>query len=164
MASDREMDAVARDPARVLQMCLGLLAMAEVDENIFDEWKLHFLESLAQQAETILGLSRKDRKKWKDSLRPDQARLAQRGFRFTVLQMEKLFEIFEACILHKDIRGISVRNLINRCYECRCDLISEDDEEFIAGLYSSGVAELRRSGLARLKRCSVQLGELEEYM
>jgi hypothetical protein len=163
MASDREMDAAARDPARVLRMCLGLLAMAEADENIFTPWELHFLEDLAEKAEEILGLSRKDRKKWKDSLRPDQARLAQRGFRFTVLQMEKLFEIYDASVLYKDIRGISVRNLINRCHEARCDL-DEGDEEFVERLYSSGVAELRRNDLARLKRCSVQLGELEEYM
>ena len=75
-----------------------------------------------------------------------------RDFRLTTRQAEVLPKIRDATILHRDIRGISVRNLINRCYEYRLDL-SEDDEEFNTGLWKSGVAELRGRDLAQLKRC-----------
>jgi hypothetical protein len=86
-----------------------------------------------------------------------------RDFRLTSRQAEKLFEIRDATELHRDISGISVRNLIARCYEARLDL-DEGDEEFIERLWRTGVIELRRNDLSRLRRCSKQLGELEEHM
>jgi hypothetical protein len=159
MASDREMHAIGQDPARVLQLCLGLLKMAEADENIFTDWELHFLRDRADQAAATLGLTKKERTAQKDA----GVAYALRGFRLTTRQAETLLDIRDRTTLHKDILGISVRNLINRCYEGRCDL-DEGDDEFLTRLYKSGVAELRRRDLTRLKRCSVQLGELEEYM
>jgi hypothetical protein len=109
-------------------------------------------------------LSGKERKEFKFSKDRAEALLALRNFRLTTLQAEKLFEIRDAAELHRDISGISVRKLINRCYEARLDLNNEGDEEFIARLWGQGVSELRRDDLSRLKKCSKRLGELEDYM
>jgi hypothetical protein len=158
MASDREIHAIGRDPARARSLALGLLRLAETAENIFTDWELTFLRSLVGQAETMVGLTKKQREKQKDA----GVALAMRDFRLTSRQAEKLLDIRDATVLHRDIGGVSVRSLINRCYEDRCDL-AEDDEQFVERVYRSGVAELRGRDLARLKRCSVQLGELEEY-
>jgi hypothetical protein len=163
LATHREMSAIGGDPARVRSLALGLLKLAETAENVFSEWELTFLRSMAEQAEGTLGLSRKQRKEMKDSNIPAEARLAFRDFRLTTRQAEKLLDIRDGAVLCRDIRRVSVRNLINRCHEGRVEL-DEDDELFIEQLWQSGVAELRRNDLARLKRCSVQLGWLEDYM
>ena len=153
MASNREMNALGRDPARVRSLTLGLLKLAETAENVFTDWELTFLRSLVGQAETTVGLTKKQK----------DAGLAMRDFRLTARQAEKLLDIRDATVLHRDIGGVSVRSLINRCYERRCEL-AEDDEQFVERIYRSGVDELRGRDLARLRRCSVQLGELEEYI
>ena len=148
MASNREMNALGRDPARVRSLTLGLLKLAETAENIFTEWELTFLRSLVGQAETTVGLTKKQQK--------------QKAGRLTARQAEKLLDIRDATVVHRDIGGVSVRSLINRCYEGRC-VLAEDDEQFVERVYRSGAAELRGRDLARLRRCSVQLGELEEH-
>ena len=159
MASNRELRAIGRDPARVRSLTLGLLKLAETAEYIFTDWELTFLRSLVGQAETTVGLTKKQREKQKDA----GVALAMRDFRPTARQAEKLLDIRDATVLHRDIGGVSIRSLINRCYEGRCDL-TEDDEQFVERVYRSGVAELRGRDLARLRRCSIQLGELEVYM
>jgi hypothetical protein len=163
MASYREMHAVSSDPVRVRNLALSLLALAKAAENIFSEWELTFLRDIAEQSTAIIALSPKERKKFKFSARQTEALLALRDFRLTSRQTETLFEIRDATVLHRDIKGISVRNLIKRCYEARLDL-DEGDEEFIERLWKSGATELRSRDLMHLKRCSVQLGELEPYM
>lgn len=163
MASYREMHAISSDPVRVRNLALGLLALAKTAENIFSEWELTFLRDIAEQSASIIALTARERKDFKFSERQAEALLALRDFRLTSRQAEKLFEIRDATELHRDISGISVRNLIARCYEARLDL-DEGDEEFIERLWRTGAAELRRNDLSRLKRCSKQLGELEEHM
>jgi len=163
MASHREMHAISSDPVRVRNVALGLLAMARVAENIFSEWELTFLRDIAEQSGKIIALTPKERKEFKFSEQQAEALLALRDFRLTTRQAEKLFEIRDAVVLHRDIAGISVSNLLTRCYEARLDL-SETDEEFIERLWKKGATELRGDDLARLKRCSKQLGELESYM
>jgi hypothetical protein len=163
MASHREMHAISSDPARVRNLALSLLALAKAAENVFTEWELTFLESIAEQSAAILSLSSKERKEFKFSEKQAEALLALRDFRLTSRQAEKLFEIRDATELHRDVGGISVRNLIARCYEARLDL-DEGDEEFIERLWRTGAAQLRRNDLSQLKRCCKQLGELEEYM
>jgi hypothetical protein len=59
--------------------------------------------------------------------------------------------------------SVGQASLLDRCYEGRCDL-AEDDEQFVERVYRSGVAELRSRDMARLRRCSVQLGELEDHI
>lgn len=163
MASAREMHAISSDPVKVRNLALGLLALTKTAENIFKEWELTFLRDMAEQSEAVMALSPKERKEFKFSARQSEALLALRDFRLTSRQAEKLFEIRDSVTLHRDIKGVSVRNLIVRCYENRLDL-DEGDEEFIAGLWKSGATELRTPALMRLKRCSIQLGELESYM
>lgn len=163
MASYREMHAVSSDPARARNLALSLLALAKTAEDVFTEWELTFLRDIAEQSAQVMSLSGKGRKEFKFSKDRAEALLALRDFRLTTLQTEKLFEIRDAAELYRDIDGISVRTLINRCYEARLDL-SEDDELFIEQLWKRGVSELRRHDLSRLKRCSKHLGELEDYM
>jgi GAF domain-containing protein len=163
MATHRQMHAVSSDPVRVRNLALSLLALAETTENIFSEWELTFLRDIAEQAASIIALTPKERKDFKFSQRQAEALLALRDFRLTSRQAEKLFEIRDAAELHRDIGGISVRNLIARCHEARLDL-DEDDEEFIERLWKSGKTELRRNDLSRLKRCCKRVGELEEHM
>ena len=157
------MHEIGSDPARVRTLALSLLNLAQTAENVFSEWELTFLRSVAEQADATLALSRKQRKQMKDSLLVEETRLALRDFRLTTLQAEKLLEIRDATMLYRDVGGISVRKLINQCHLSRFEL-DGDDEQFIDQLWQSGVGELRRNDLARLKRCSVQLGELEDYM
>jgi GAF domain-containing protein len=163
MASHREMHAISSDPARVRNLALSLLALAKLPDDVFTEWELTFLRDIAEQSAEILVLSPAQRKAFKFSEQKAEALLALRDFRLTSRQAEKLFEIRDAVELHRDVGGISVRNLITRCFENRLDL-DEHDEEFIVRLWKTGATELRQRDLLRLKRCSKQLGELEEYM
>jgi hypothetical protein len=73
MASNREMNAIGRDPARVRSLTLGLLKLAETAEDIFTDWELTFLRSLVGQAETTVGLTKKQREKQKARLPADRA-------------------------------------------------------------------------------------------
>lgn len=154
---------MSSDPVRVRNLALSLLALAKTAEDVFTEWELKFLRDMAEQSAEIMALSPKERKEFKFSEDKAEALLALRDFRLTTLQAEKLFEIRDAVELHRHVGGISVSNLIKRCHEARLDL-SEDDEEFIERLWNRGVSELRRNDLTRLKRCSKQLGYLEDYM
>jgi GAF domain-containing protein len=163
MATAREMLAVSSDPVKVRNLALGLLALTRTAENIFSEWELTFLRDMAERSAAIIALSPKERKDFKFSARQAEALLALRDFRLTSRQAETLFEIRDAAILHRDIGGISVSNLIARCHEARLDL-DEDDEKFVAGLWQRGATELRTPALMRLKRCSIQVGALEPYM
>ena len=163
MATYREMHEIGSDPARVRNLARSLLKLAETAENIFSEWELQFLKHRVEEASAVLALKPKQKQQMKFSQQEHEARLALRDFRLTTLQAEKLLEIRDATMLYRDIGGISVRKLINQCHLSRFELHG-DDEQFIDQLWRSGVGELRRNDLARLKRCSVQLGELEEYM
>jgi hypothetical protein len=84
--------------------------------------ELTFLRDIAQQSADVMSLSSKERKEFKFSKDRAQALLALRDFRLTSLQAEKLFEIRDATELHRDVGGISVRNLVNGSYEARLDL------------------------------------------
>lgn len=84
--------------------------------------------------------------------------------RLSTRQAEVLFEIRDANELISNIDGnIKVSNLIQRAYEARLDL-DEGDEEWIVAIRNGGATSLRRRHLGRLKRCCVQLGELEPHV
>lgn len=163
MASIREMHAVSSDPVKVRNLALSLISLGKLTEDIFTEWELTFLKDIAEQSASVMALTPKERKEFKFSKQQAEALLALRDFRLTSRQTEKLFEIRDAIVLHRTVAGVSVRNLITRCYEARLDL-DEGDEEWIEQLWRTGTAELRSSDLAKLKRCSKQIGELESYM
>jgi hypothetical protein len=163
MASHHEMHAISSDPVRARNLALSLLGLANLAGNIFTDWELTFLRDIAEQSTSVMALTPKERKEFKFSKQQAEALLALRDFRLTSRQAEKLFEIRDATVLHRTVAGVSVRNLINRCYEARLDL-DESDDELIERLWKTGTAELRSSDLAQLKRCSKQIGELESYM
>jgi hypothetical protein len=77
-------------------------------------------------------------------------------------QAEVLFEVRDDNELISKIDG-NISNLIQRAYEARLDL-DERDEEWIVAIWNRGTTSLRRRHLVRLKRCCVQLGELEPYI
>ncbi len=84
--------------------------------------------------------------------------------RLSTRQAEVLFEIRDDNELISTIGGnIKVSNLIQRAYDARLDL-AEGDEEWIVAIRNRGTTSLRRRHLGRLKRCCIQLGELESYM
>jgi hypothetical protein len=84
--------------------------------------------------------------------------------RLSTRQAEVLFEIRNNNELHSQLKGgFSVALLIQRAYEGRLDL-DEGDEEWITEIWKSGRTSLRRRHLGRLRRCCVQLGELESHM
>jgi len=84
--------------------------------------------------------------------------------RLSTRQAEVLFEIRDDNELISKIDGnIKVSNLIQRACEARLDL-DENDEEWIIAIWNRGTTSLRRRHLGRLKRCCVQLGELEPYV
>jgi hypothetical protein len=163
MASPREMHAISADPVKVRNLALSLLALGKLTESIFTDWELTFLQDIAEQSTSVMALTPKERKEFKFSRQQAEALLALRDFRLTSRQAEKLFEIRDATVLHRTVGGVSVRNLINRCYEARLDL-DESDEEWIERLWKSGTAEVRSGDFAQLKRCSKQIGALESYM
>jgi hypothetical protein len=75
--------------------------------------------------------------------------------------MEVLFEIRDAYELHSTLHGgFSIPILIRRVYESRLDL-DEDDEEWITKLRDSGVDKLRSRDAGGLRRCAIQIGEIE---
>ena len=84
--------------------------------------------------------------------------------RLSTRQAEVLFEIRDDNELISNIGGnIKVSNLIQRAYDARLDL-DEGDEEWIVAIRNRGATSLRRRHLGRLKRCCIQLGELELHM
>ncbi|HJY92003.1 MAG TPA: hypothetical protein VNX23_02610 [Bradyrhizobium sp.] len=84
--------------------------------------------------------------------------------RLSTRQAEVLFEIRDANELISNVDGnIKVSTLIRRAYEARLEL-DEGDEEWIVAIWNRGTTSLRRRHIGRLKRCCVQLGELESHV
>jgi hypothetical protein len=104
--------------------------------DVFNEWELTFLQNIRS--------------------------LTASGVKPSAKQFQKLIEIRDD-VPRQDVTGINVRSLIDRCYASRFEL-DEDDEQFIAAMWHSGLRELRGYDLRRVKRISKQLNELEEYM
>jgi hypothetical protein len=135
-ARDREMDAVGRDRSRFVLMAQQLLLLP------VNEWERKFLNRL------IHG----------DEEGPPPQRLSKR-------MAETLFEIRDEYELHSTLfGGFSVSTLIQRVYDARADLSSEDDQGWITEVRNSGVNQLRRAGCGRLRRCAAELYLIEPYM
>ena len=92
MSTYREMLEIGSDPARVRNLALSLLKLAETAENIFSEWELQFLKHRVEEASAVLALKPKQKQQMKFSQQEHEARLALRDFRLTKLQAEKLLE------------------------------------------------------------------------
>ena len=136
MASYREMHKVGQDRARFVLMAQQLLLLP------VNEWQRNFLNSLIYGNDLMI--------------KPPKT--------LSTRQAESLFEIRDEHELHSTLYGgFSVPILIQRIYGARADL-DEDDEEWIVALWNSGVRQLRRRDIARLRRCAVQLDLIEPYM
>jgi len=84
--------------------------------------------------------------------------------RLSSRQAESLFEIRDEYEMHSTLYGgFSVKTLVQRVYENRLDL-GEKDEDWITAIWESGVLSLRRRDLGRLRRCAVEIGEIEPYL
>ena len=84
--------------------------------------------------------------------------------RLSIRQAETLFEIRDEYQMHSTLYGgFSVAVLVQRVFENRLDL-NESDEEWITALWKRGASSLRRRDLGRLRRCAIEIGEIEPYM
>jgi hypothetical protein len=93
-----------------------------------------------------------------------QGLIAEPPERLSTRQAETLFEIRDEYELHSTLYGgFSVAILIQRVYEARLDL-DEADEKWITKLWKLRPAALRRRDCGILRRCAIQIGEIEPYM
>jgi hypothetical protein len=91
--------------------------------------------------------------------------IAEPPERLSTRQAETLFEIRDEYEMHSTLHGgFSVVILIQRVYENRLELTSEDDEAWITRLRDRRIASLRRRDLGRLRRCAIEIREIEPYM
>jgi hypothetical protein len=81
---------------RVRNLALSLLKLAETEEDVLSAWEIDFLRDIEERYSAILALTPKQKREMKDSLLPWERNLAQRNFRLTTLQAEKLLEIRDA--------------------------------------------------------------------
>lgn len=133
MPSHRELKRYYDDPQLAASLARQLIA--DVSGTLSD-WEIDFLDSLSNPA--------------------SRERLSTR-------QAEVLLDLRERTNLHVKIAGISVRNLVQRCWEARFDL-SEEDEEFVCQLRETGSDAVRTNVARRLIRCSRQLRLIEGYV
>jgi hypothetical protein len=110
--------------------------LLKVPSHEWTDWEVDFLENMA----AYKG--------------PDPISMRQR---------EVLLALRDETEFHSRISGISVNTLVKKCYEYRLDL-GEDDAAWIEELWRKGTFSLKRRNLGRLRRCSVELGELEPHM
>jgi tRNA splicing ligase len=123
MATYLDMQKLAQSPGAVTMLASYLLNINTVE---WTDWELDFLEGMARRTSTD----------------PISTR-----------QREVLVELKDNATSHTTTRdGQSVRALILRCWEARLDL-DEEDEQFVADLYTSRLTALKPRQLSRLQRC-----------
>ena len=90
--------------------------------------------------------------------------IAEPPERLSTRQAETLFEIRDEYEMHSTLYGgFSVAILVRRVYENRLDL-NESDEDWISNIWKSGASSLRRRDVGRLRRCAIEIREIEPYM
>jgi hypothetical protein len=97
MASDKEIDALCKDPARAARQALVLIAL---DDAAWSDWETTFLADLGDRS----------------TLRPLSYR-----------QVEKLLELRDASVLYRTFDGLSVGALVRDCWINRLDLDDADE-------------------------------------
>ncbi len=110
--------------------------LLKIPNHEWTDWELDFLESMARRKG------------------PDPISMRQR---------EVLLGLRDETEYHSRINGISVGTLIKKCHEYRLDL-DESNANWIEELWRKGTSSLKRGALGRLRRCCIQLGELEPHM
>lgn len=133
MATEPEIHRVRNDPGEARAISKFLLG---VYQPVLTDWEADFLEDVMS-------------KKFEDGLSYRQA--------------EKLLQIRDDCHSVTHHRGLSLKILLQRCWEGRGDL-SETNEDFIARLCSRNSDRVRSRDLPRLLACAHQLGWIEPHM
>jgi hypothetical protein len=135
MASWREIDRVRKDPGAFKSLANEILARRDQQ-----------LCNLSEFAEDFLhGISR-----W-------------RGPELSSRQGEVLLGLRDETAMHFDIRGLSVRTLIERCFQVRFEL-DLSDRERVEDLNNSGRSYVTGRQIGWFKRICRELGEIEGYM
>jgi hypothetical protein len=128
---------LAENPAAVRALARYLLLLVGRDEaQAWTDWEVDFLESMAT--------------------RECEEPLSTR-------QREVLSGLKSAAERHSEIDGMGVRSLIERCWLERADLDSDEDQEFIVALRTSGQRTVTGRQRWRLVRCCRELGVIEGY-
>jgi hypothetical protein len=78
-------------------------------------------------------------------------------------QAEKLVELRNEAVRHTHGGGFRFSSILEICWQNRTDLDSEDDVEFLERLKSRGETALRRRDAFHLRRCAIELGQIEPY-
>ncbi len=137
MTSHRAMKSLAEDTKAARALAAGLLKLGEADPQIvWTDWEVDFLESMA-------GRERDDA--------------------LSTRQVEVLVELRNAAQRYTSFEGFSVVALIERCWQERLELSSDDDLDFIESLRDAGLTSLTRRQLGRLLHCCGELGLLEKH-
>jgi hypothetical protein len=128
---------LAENPAAVRALARYLLVLVGRDEaQAWTDWEVDFLESMAtRECEEPLSMR----------------------------QREVLSGLKSAAERHSEIDGMGVRSLIERCWLERADLDSDEDQEFIVALRTSGQRTVTGRQRWRLVRCCRELGVIEGY-
>jgi hypothetical protein len=135
MASWREIDRVRKDPGAFKSVAVEILARR--DQHLCD---------LSESADDFLqGISR-----W-------------RGPELSSRQGEVLLGLRDETAMHFDIRGLSVRPLIDRCFQLRFEL-DPGDRQRLEDLKNSGRSYVTGRQIGWFKRVCKELGEIEGYM
>ena len=133
MASDREIEAIRKDPERWRLLVRQLL---RYDEHLFEPKDIGYLDSLAVRD-------------WQEELSYRQA--------------EWLLDIRDSVQVVTTFRDFSVPILIRRCYENRLEFDLDEDRAWVADVHASGRTSLRRSEAARLYRLAKGIGEVDDW-
>lgn len=134
MASYREMNALAKDPARVRSLAESLLAVNGAE---LTDWEQTFLGDL----------------KWLDG---NEA--------LTTRQAEKLVEIREDNEWVTQIDSYSVANLFKNCFQARLDLSEDDEAFLMRMRELGHTSRMRRREARWLLRCARQLHLIDGYV
>jgi hypothetical protein len=135
MPDHRALKTLAESPDAVRALARYLLAIGARDPaTAWTNWELDFLDNMATR----------------DSPEP-----------LSMRQREVLDDLRSAAERHTEIDGISVRNLIERCWLERADLGDDDDQTFIEDLRASGQRSVTRRQRSRLLRLCRETGVLD---
>lgn len=87
--------------------------------------------------------------------------MSRRDDELSTRQAEKLVELRDDAVRYTSASGFRFTTVIAACWSSRFDLDSDDDIAFVERLKSAGEVALRRRDAMRLRRCAVELGEIE---
>lgn len=109
-------------------------------------------------ASFLLTLNGTDWSDWEINFLDD---MTQCNDELSTRQAEKLVELRDDAVRYAAASGFRFTTIINACWRNRFDLGADDDIAFIERLKSTGETALRRRDAFRLRRCAVELGEVE---